>query len=124
MEVLNIEPTDETPGVMLDASNNNFVFKGRSLPEDVTQFYTPILDWLQEYAKNPNPKTDVTFRLDYFNTASSKMILDMLMVLEEVQTEGKEVLINWYYMDGDEDMEEAGEEFQEIVELPFEIQAS
>jgi hypothetical protein len=120
MEVIRLEGTDETPKVVLDASANLFEFSGKSLPEDVTSFYNPLLEWLDEYANSPNELTKVIFRLDYFNTASSKMILDILLKMEEIQESGNNVLASWHYRDDDEDMQEAGEEYAEIVEIPFE----
>jgi hypothetical protein len=57
--------------------------------------------------------------MTYFNTASSKIILDILMKLEEIQEAGNEILIEWHYEEDDEDMQEAGEEYSEIVEVPF-----
>ena len=121
MEVINIAPTDETPGVILDAASNKFEFNGRSLPEDVTIFYNPILDWFDAYGLSPNPTTEVHFKLVYFNTASSKSILDILLKLEEISEAGNDLKVFWYYQEDDEDMEEAGEEYSDIVEVPFEM---
>lgn len=121
MEAINVEATDETPKVILDAANNVFEFSGKSLPEDVTVFYDPILEWLEEYEESPNPSTNVVFKMDYFNTASSKLILDILMKLEEIHEEKGGISIEWHYREDDEDMEEAGEEYSEIVEIPFEM---
>ena len=123
MEPLILEATDETPGVKLDAEKNIFEFSGKSLPEDVVTFYNPIMDWLDQYSENLNDVTQVDFRLDYFNTASSKMILDILLKLEEFQDSGKEVKVKWYFAEDDEDMEEAGEEYAEIVDIPFEYES-
>lgn len=120
MDKINITGTDDVPSVILDASIGKFEMSGRSLPEDVSAFYKPILDWMAEYAENANPKTVFDFKLTYFNTASSKIILDILMQLEEMANDGKEVLIKWHYPSDDEDMEEAGEEYSEIVDVPFE----
>jgi hypothetical protein len=120
METIKIMGTDDTPTVILDAENDIFEISGRSLPEDVTAFYDPILNWLDEYAAAPNPKTIFTFKLVYFNTASSKLLLDILMKLEELHEDNKEVLIKWYYPEDDEDMQEAGEEYADIVDVPFE----
>ena len=66
MEVKIIEQTDDTPGVVLDKDKNEFRFNGKSLPEDVNAFYNPILEWIMEYSKNPNPETLVEFRMEYF----------------------------------------------------------
>ena len=120
MEAIKIKGTEDTPSVILDASDNLMEISGRSLPEDVSSFYGPILNWLIDYAKNPNPNTVFNFKLVYFNTASSKLILDILMKLEEIKNSGNEVLVKWYYPEDDEDMQEAGSEYADIVEVPFE----
>ena len=106
--------------MILEADKGLFEISGRSLPEDVTAFYAPVLAWLKDYAANPNPKTVFTFKLVYFNTASSKLLLDILVKLEEIHSDGKDVLIKWCYPEDDEDMKEAGEEYAEIVDVPFE----
>ena len=124
MESINIAATDETPAVVLDASTSTFEMKGKSLPEDVTAFYDPILDWLDAYAQNPNAQTDFRFEMAYFNTASSKMLLDIMMKLEEIHEDGNTVKIIWCYLEDDEDMEEAGEEYSDIVEVPFDMVAN
>jgi hypothetical protein len=120
MEVIKIKGTDDTPTVILDADNGIFEISGRSLPEDVAAFYEPIIDWLDQYAENPNDKTVFNFKLEYFNTASSKLLLDVLLKLEDMCDDGKDVLVRWHYPDDDEDMEEAGEEYADIVDVPFE----
>lgn len=120
MEAIKIKGTEDTPNVILDAAENIMEISGRSLPEDVSSFYGPILNWLVEYSKSPNPKTVFNFKLVYFNTASSKLILDILMKLEELKNKGNDVLVKWYYPEDDEDMQEAGNEYADIVEVPFE----
>jgi hypothetical protein len=121
MEVMIKEATEDTPFVTLDKDNNSFELAGKSLPEDVTEFYDPILEWLDQYGQSPNELTEFVFKMDYFNTASSKMILDILLKLEEMAEDGKKVKVKWLYRDGDEDMEEAGEEFDDIVDVDFEM---
>ena len=121
MDVINISATDETPNVTLDKNGNKFEFSGKSLPEDVTVFYNPILKWLDAYGSSPNSSTEVVFKMDYFNTASSKLILDILMKFEEINEEHGGVSIKWYYLEDDEDMEEAGDEFSDIVDVPIEL---
>ncbi|MCI0751050.1 MAG: DUF1987 domain-containing protein [Flammeovirgaceae bacterium] len=117
MEILKLEGTEDTPKIMLDAKNGIFEISGRSLPEDSAEFYRPVLEWIGNYAKSANPATEFVFKLEYFNTASSKLILDVLSALEDI----KGMKIMWYYHEDDEDMEEAGQEFSELVEIPFEF---
>jgi len=120
MEVLRLEPTEDSPLILFDKENNLFEISGKSLPEDVVYFYQPVLDWLEEYRKEPNQRTEFSFKLIYFNTASSKLLLDILMILEEMVEEGKEVLVKWLALKSDEDMQEAGQEYGEMVDIPFE----
>ena len=120
MSVIKIQGTDDTPTVTLDKENNIFEISGRSLPEDVVVFYKPILEWLDEYKNDPLDLTVFNFKLEYFNTASSKLLLDVLLKLEDINNDGHEVLVRWHYPDDDEDMEEAGEEYSDIVDVPFE----
>jgi hypothetical protein len=122
MQVIKIQGSDDTPKVILDANPETPIFEisGRSLPEDVVAFYEPILEWLDEYAQNPLSKTIFDFKLEYFNTASSKLLLDVLLKLEDMYDDGNDVLVRWHFPDDDEDMEEAGEEYADIVEVPFE----
>ena len=121
MNPIIISSTEDTPGIRLDATNDIFELSGRSLPEDVVKFYKPILDWLDEYAQSPNEKTVFEFKLTYFNTASSKIILDILMKLEGIHNNGNSITIKWYYPSDDEDMMEAGEEYADIVDIPIEL---
>lgn len=121
MEVIKIRGTEDTPSVILDPKTGVFEFSGRSLPEDVLSFYAPVLQWIEEYIQTPNSHSEVIFRLDYFNTASSKIILDILIYFEHISKEGHEVLVKWFYHTDDEDMAEAGEEYFEIVDIPYEM---
>ncbi|HEX2968685.1 MAG TPA: DUF1987 domain-containing protein [Bacteroidales bacterium] len=121
METIKIAATEDTPGVILDPVNNVYEISGRSLPEDVVVFYQPVMQWLEDLAKTPIKGMTLSFKLEYFNTASSKLILDILLKLEEIHSGGNEIKVDWYHLAGDSDMKEAGEEYSEIVGLPFEI---
>lgn len=120
MEILNLEGTADTPKIILDKGNQIFEISGRSLPEDSAEFYKPVIEWIANYAKQPNSSTGFVFKLEYFNTSSSKLILDVLSALEDIEG----MKIEWCYMEDDEDMEEAGKEFAELVEIPFEYRAN
>jgi hypothetical protein len=121
MEPLHIYPTEDIPEVILDRDREEFQVSGISLPEDVNTFYEPVLSWMKEYSRNPNPSTVFNFRFIYFNTATSKIILDILTILEELAKAGHIVAVRWHFAEGDEDMLEAGEEFSEMVDVPFEL---
>jgi len=120
METLLIEQTDDSPRIVFDPVDKLFEISGKSLPEDVLDFYQPVLDWLNEYRKEPDALTVFNIRLIYFNTASSKMIMDIMLIFEEMVEEEHEVVIRWHSHLKDEDMQEAGKEFDEMIAVPFE----
>ena len=124
MERLIIEATEDTPAIDFDPGTNELKISGRSLPEDVTTFYQPVLDWLDELESNSGHNCTFYCSLEYFNTASSKLILDILMKLEDIHVEGNnKIQVIWSHDARDVDMQEAAEEYSELVEIPFEVKA-
>ena len=121
MEPLILKATKVCPEVTLNPGESIFELSGRSYPEDVTSFYEPIIDWLKEYGKNPLEQTVCNVILDYFNTASSKMLLDIFSYFEDMKQEGHNVEVRWHYADDDENMHDAGKEYANIVDVPFEM---
>jgi hypothetical protein len=121
MESLFIEGTSKTPNVKFDANEGLMEIKGRSIPENSIEFYKPMVDWLDKYAKNPQSQTKVNVQLEYFNTSSSKCILDVFKKLEAIHKANNQVQINWYYEEDDEDMLEAGEDYESIIRVPFKM---
>ncbi len=119
MDALNIKGTAETPNIIFDSSTNVFEITGKSLPEDVKEFYNPILRWMKSYSESPNPKTVLKVKMEYFNTASSKMLLELFEILDEMYKSGKDVEIEWHYMEDDEDMQDAGNDYADMLEVPF-----
>jgi hypothetical protein len=119
MENINIEGTPKTPAVKFDKDNGVLEIRGRSIPENSIEFYKPLIDWIDAYGKSPKSETHVNIKLEYFNTSSSKCILDVFKKLETVS--GTNMTINWYYEQDDEDMLEAGEDYQAIISIPFKM---
>ena len=121
MEPLLIESTNITPHVEFNKSSGVFLLQGRSLPEDVKNFYSPLLKWIDKYMASPNSLSVLTLDFDYFNTASSKMILLLLNKFKEMFKNGLDVKVLWKYPELDTELEEAGEEFSELMGIPFEL---
>jgi hypothetical protein len=119
---LDIPATEDTPKIVYTGETNEFNISGRSLPEDVTTFYRPVFEWLEQFANESKENTAFKFKLEYFNTASSKIILDILMQLEDIiESKQKNLKVEWYYFETDDDMQEAGEEYKELVNIPFDL---
>jgi hypothetical protein len=121
MESISIEGTPKTPTVNFSAETGKIEIKGRSIPENSIEFYKPLVDWLEAYSQGPQKLTEVNVQLEYFNTSSSKCILDVFKKLEAIAKASHEVVINWYYEEDDEDMLEAGEDYQSIIKIPFKM---
>ena len=122
METLHIEGSPKTPTIKFDWDKGYLEIKGRSIPENSIEFYKPLVDWLDKYSGKPQKNTNVNIHLEYFNTSSSKCILDVFKKLENIHKSGtSEVVINWHYEEDDEDMLEAGEDYQAIINIPFKM---
>ena len=120
MEPFIKEPTIDTPRVVLNAESGVFEISQMSLPEDAVDFYAPIINWLMEYSENPQKETVFNMKLEYFNTASSKQLIQILLLLGNLK--GKtDIKVNWYYKEIDEDMQALGEEYSQIINLPFNL---
>jgi hypothetical protein len=119
MNNLVIEATRKTPGIFFDVSNGIFEISGRSIPENSYEFYKPVVDWLNDYISAPLGKTVLKVSLDYFNTSSSKALLDIFKKLEVIYKRNNDVLIEWYYEEDDEDMQESGEDYASIIKVPL-----
>ena len=121
MESLVIDGTKSTPNIILDKEKGLFQFIGNSIPENAMGFYQPVVNWITEYLTNPNPTTEITFKLTYFNTASSKIIYEIIKQHVPLKNSQNTIKIVWYYSEEDEDMLEVGKDYEELSKLPFEF---
>lgn len=119
MEKVLIEPTRTTPLVKFDPDEGLLEMKGRSSPENSIQFYQIVLDKLDEFAHSDKSGIIVNMAFEYFNTSSSKCLFDVFKRLGKVSEFGKDITINWYFEEGDDDMMEAGEDYSDLLELDF-----
>ena len=107
--------------MIFNYNNGELVISGRSIPENSIEFYKPIIEWLELLKVSDKDKIVLDIKLEYFNTSSSKCILDVFKKLEEIKAVGKEASIRWFFESDDEDMEEAGQDFSAIIKVPLEL---
>lgn len=112
MTVIQIESTDTTPKVVLDREGSYFHISGVSMPNDPIKFYDPIISWMKEYKTDPKEGAQFQIQLEYFNTASSKIILNIMKMIKDVGCDNK---IIWMYDSTDEDIKEVGEDYREMI---------
>lgn len=129
MNALIINETTATPKVFFDVEQGVFEIKGCSRPEDVRDFYQPIIQWLSDLSDGVDEKLIEQFKsealtfnfiFDYFNSSSAKFILDILVLINQMHSKGLSLRIDWHFDENDEDMKEVGEELSEVVDFPFE----
>ncbi len=116
MELVTLEGTRKTPDVTLDPAGK-IKLGGRSIPEDASKFFSAIIAWVVEYASSPKDTTRVDIALEYFNSGSAKYVMQILRELSEIKLNGKELIVNWYYEEGDDDILERGEYYASILNL-------
>lgn len=122
MRSLHIPADEFTPLVEYNAESNSLHLSGMSVPEDTKGFYLPVLEWIDEFFKTPPSQVFVfEVKLVYFNTSSSKMIYDLLAKINKNQHKLNGLRVIWFYNDEDDYMFEAGNNFSELVDLPFEF---
>jgi len=108
MKELIIEQTPKTPQIDLNQLTGNLLFYGKSIPENATKLYEPVLNWLTEYTSKANPNTNLRLDLEYFNTASSIWLAKMLRILSRIKEPEYVLIIHLFF---------PVEEFNEMNEL-------
>jgi hypothetical protein len=121
MQDLYIEAAKDTPKIRFVAEKGELYIEGQSYPESASEFYNPIIELIEQYGENKKANITVNFKFTYFNTSSSKAILDILDILEIYHEQGKNPKVNWFYEKDDEDIKESGEEFAEDIKYSFNI---
>ena len=120
--VYEVKGTPETPAIRLNAARGRLEIEGSSMPENSQAFYAPVLAWLQGYIAHPASRTSLIFSMKYYNTSTSKILLQVLSLMETLFRSGAEVEVCWKYDLEDEDMEECGYEYAESTVVPFRMQ--
>ncbi|HEX5330506.1 DUF1987 domain-containing protein [Sulfuricurvum sp.] len=118
MENIIREATERTPAVIFDFENGVFSFKGESYPEDASAFFGPLHKALDEFL-NGAFEGEIVFNVEfeYFNSSSAKVLMNLFQLLEDAaETKGKNTVINWYYNEDDDTMQEFGEDFASDME--------
>jgi len=124
MEKYSIEGSEKTPGILLDASRGHLEIRGKSVPEDSFKFFQPMNTWLEGYAANPASTTELVVALEYFNTSSAKVLLEVFKKMNQLHKSGKTKMnIRWIYEEDDDDMLEAGHDYQRTIDVPMQFEA-
>lgn len=122
MEPYLLPATDKTPEVRFIPAEGLLEMRGCSIHENADRFFRPLLEKVELYAKQPARTTLVRLMLTYFNSSSAKYVLDLLKVLDETHASGTgKVSLEWYYDEGDLDMQEAGQDYKGLLDMPVRL---
>ena len=120
MDSYHLQPSPKTPQISFDASSGDFEISGRSIPENSIEFYKPMLAWVDQYVESPNNSTLLSIKLEYFNTSTSKCLVELFRKLESIADKSA-IKVEWHYEEEDEDMMESGQDFKHILKFPLEL---
>lgn len=109
-----LEATHKTPEITGNIEEGKLFIKGKSIPEDARDFYFPFRNWVLEFIQSPTDSLKVEVQLEYFNTSTSSIFLDVFRLFLKA-SEDKDVQIIWYHEEDDMDIEEAGEDYKLMI---------
>jgi hypothetical protein len=116
IQTLKIEKTAKTPYIDLNPGTGDFVFSGKSIPENAAKLYEPVLNWMTEYIKHAQPTTNLKLDLEYFNTSSSLWLAKIFKILVKIEEPDYVVIFHLYLpIDEFDDLKE----FDDIREAFF-----
>jgi hypothetical protein len=117
-EVVHILPTNKTPEVFLNPQGIVKI-SGRAIDESRTKFSEQIMSWIDNYLLNPAKSTDVTIALEYLNSFNSIILTSILKKLSQVNQHSKDINIQWYIEEDDEDLHERGSYISSTLNIPI-----
>jgi hypothetical protein len=121
MTSLILSSSFKTPEINFDALSGELKMTGRVFPENPKEFFSPIMQWMNSYFKEPAGKTCLIFNLSYFNSSSNEYIFRCCKMMEDLASTGHDVKIVWEFEEDDDDMRQLGEDFKELLKINFEI---
>ncbi len=121
MEELVIDKTGNTPKVHFNHEEGKLIIEGRSIPENPGDFFEKLIDWLENYYKEPKETTRMDLNLEYVNSGSSKYLLGIFRMIKKRFDEGRNCVVNWYYEEDDEAILSLGEHFKSTIKIPFNL---
>lgn len=111
------EETEKSPLITLDG--DVLSISGRSYMSDAVDYYKRILNCIEDI-KTASLK--VVVAMEYFNTSSSKCLLEIFKLVRRKAEDGQKASIVWKYTSKSPEMQETGEDYRDLLGgIPFEI---
>lgn len=116
-----IRETLYTPRVRILGDEKRIAITGQSRLEDPSVFYEEFVYLIEDCLNEFKTHATLDFKFNYLNTSSSKWLFHILKNMQNKYQGKKIITVNWYYETDDDAMLEAGEVFQSLLNLPFNI---
>lgn len=121
MKRIVVEHTATTPYIDIDPTRGVFKIEGRCIPENPSDFFDKITEWIHEYYTTPQTKTRFDLNLEYVNSGSSKFILSLFRTIKAYYDKGNDLVVNWYYEEDDEALLGLGEHYKSTINIPINL---
>jgi len=103
-----------TPDINFNKELGKCFIGGESYLENAFDFYDKLINWIKEYFDEGNEGLTLDIKLTYFNTSSSRALLDLFRLLKTYAKSSKNVTVNWFYPEpDDDDMKLEAEDFMD-----------
>ena len=117
MDNIFIKQTPKNPKVDFNSQTGFLYLSGISIPENTVEFYRPLIYWINQYGITPLAETTLVLKLEYFNTSTSVVLLDIFKILSKING----ARVDWYYESDDVEMEEVGKDYANMIDIPFKL---
>lgn len=107
------QKTGSTPYILIDEEKGYMKFEGESFHENVIEFYREVGDWLEAYLGTAFQSFTFDCELKYFNSSTAKLLLNMLLEMDEHASGENHIEVNWITTEDNDIILECGEDFQE-----------
>ncbi len=113
-----IEQTDKTPLVDFNYLSGELILSGKSIPINAPRIFEPLLEWVNDYIKNPRLTTNLRLNLEYFNTASSIWIAKIVKALAGItRPEGVLILHIYFPIEDFDDIDDIKDDLSPVIDV-------
>ena len=114
--------TASTPYILIDESKSYMKMDGKSFPEKTGEFFSDVNTWLERYLSTDFGTLVFDFAMEYYNSSTLKVLINMIYKMDEVSVGNNKVIINWIADEDDDIAIESGEDIKEDMKnLEFNI---
>ncbi|REE05955.1 SiaC family regulatory phosphoprotein [Marinoscillum furvescens] len=112
------QATNETPYVQLNERLRAVLIRGKSVSDNVPEFYAEIYNWASK-CLNEHRELTLMLAFDELCLNTIVMLMDVFHEMEKVKQAGGEVEVNWFSRNKDEGMRLVGVEYAHQFDIPF-----